>query len=269
VAWELGTDRLFAIHALAWLGELGELAVRVPAIVKEALDRGDLWTATSLRTSLANMRWLVRDDAEGARDEIQEAMLPWSHHGFHLQHYQALRAEVQIDLYRGDGEVARKRLIKSWPALERSRFTRGVRAIRIEVLDFRARIALAQAAKTTKRAPLLSAAEADARRLEGERLPWARAVAQLVRAGHAAARSDHDGALSRLAAAEEQLGAVDMALHAAAARRRRGELLGGDEGRALVEASDAWMAQQKIEAPSKMTAMLAPGFPEQSQSGQG
>jgi len=50
-----------------------------------------------------------------------------------------------------------------------------------------------------------------------------------------------------------------MALHAAAARRRRGEIMGGDTGRALVESADAWMTGQIIRSPERMTAMLAPG----------
>ena len=44
------------------------------------------------------------------------------------------------------------------------------------------------------------------------------------------------------------------------ARRRRGELLGGEEGRALVEAANAWMTEQTIKSPTRMTEMLAPGF---------
>ena len=50
-----------------------------------------------------------------------------------------------------------------------------------------------------------------------------------------------------------------MALYAAAARRCRGVLLGGEEGRVLVEAADAWMRDERIRNPERMTAMLAPG----------
>jgi hypothetical protein len=50
-----------------------------------------------------------------------------------------------------------------------------------------------------------------------------------------------------------------MGLCAAAARRRRGELLGGEAGQALVEAADEWMRQRDIRNPARMTALLAPG----------
>jgi hypothetical protein len=43
------------------------------------------------------------------------------------------------------------------------------------------------------------------------------------------------------------------------ARRRRGEWIGGDEGRSVIGAADAWMAAQGIRSPARMTAMLAPG----------
>jgi hypothetical protein len=49
-----------------------------------------------------------------------------------------------------------------------------------------------------------------------------------------------------------------LALYAAAARRRSGELAGGDEGRASVAAADAQMAAEQIRRPERITAMLLP-----------
>ena len=75
----------------------------------------------------------------------------------------------------------------------------------------------------------------------------------------AGARGDASRAVPLLESAETGLAAAEMALHAAAARRRRGELIGGETGRALVCAAEAWMAGQGIKSPERMTAMLAPG----------
>jgi hypothetical protein len=60
----------------------------------------------------------------------------------------------------------------------------------------------------------------------------------------------------------QRLEALDMPLHAAAARWRLGGLLGGAEGRALIEQADAELRQRGIVNPARLTAMLAPGFPD-------
>jgi eukaryotic-like serine/threonine-protein kinase len=67
------------------------------------------------------------------------------------------------------------------------------------------------------------------------------------------------GTMSPLSAAQAGFEATDMALYAAATRRRWGQLIGGAEGRILVEAANAWMARQKIQNPERMAAMLASG----------
>jgi eukaryotic-like serine/threonine-protein kinase len=41
-----------------------------------------------------------------------------------------------------------------------------------------------------------------------------------------------------------------------AARRRRGQLLGGDEGRALVESVDVWATAQTIRSPDRFLRMF-------------
>ena len=106
--------------------------------------------------------------------------------------------------------------------------------------------------------PLLRAAERDARRLHREGMAWSRALACPIRAGIAAARGDRSRAATLFAEAVTQLEAVDMNLYAAASRRRLGEILGGDEGRAQVERADSWMRQQTIQNPARMADVFAP-----------
>jgi eukaryotic-like serine/threonine-protein kinase len=89
-------------------------------------------------------------------------------------------------------------------------------------------------------------------------MPWGAALARLIRAAVAAGRGEKEKAIELFALAESDLKAVDMALYAAAARRRRGELIGGDQGRRLIEAADEWMTDLKIKNPLRMAGMLSP-----------
>ena len=108
-------------------------------------------------------------------------------------------------------------------------------------------------------ARLIRAATRSARRLRREKAEWAAALADLLDAGASTLRGDTARAIDRLKRSEALFDHADMALHAAAARRRRGELIGGAEGEQLIEAADAWMRQQHIASPERMVAMLAPG----------
>ena len=130
----------------------------------------------------------------------------------------------------------------------------------INTLSLRGRCAIAAAtAGRGAEAAWLATAERDARRIERERMPWGKRAGETP-AGRRRRRSRRDGrGGALLEAAEKELDAADMALHATVARRRRGELAGGDDGRALIEAADAWMAGQGIRNPERMAAMLAPG----------
>jgi hypothetical protein len=49
-----------------------------------------------------------------------------------------------------------------------------------------------------------------------------------------------------------------MNLYAAASRRRLGEILEGDIGRAQLEKADSWMIQQGIRSPASMADVFAP-----------
>ncbi len=258
--WEIASARLFGVLSLFYLGEIVEMTARVRTQLDDAEQRGDLFGATNLSLGLSNAVWLAAADPEGATHELDDIMERWSQQGFHVQHYHELQARTQIDLYRGEGLKAHARVTGRWPALKASLLLR-IQYIDIFMVHLRARAALGAAAEgAADLEALLRAASKDARHLEKQAMPWSDPLAAALRAGVAARRGDREGAAARLAAAVAGFEATDMMLFAAAARRRRGELLGGDEGRALVAAADAWFAEQQVVEPVRMAAMLVPGI---------
>jgi hypothetical protein len=260
VMWELSTAHRFALWPLMFLGEVAEMGRRLPVLIKEARERNDLYAVTNLSLVIRTFVRLAEDEPERARRELRQVMDGWSQEGFHVQHMNRLFDEAQIDLYQGEGSAAWERVTGQWPALARSYLLR-VQQVRIFLLHLRARAALAAAPAAAEPAALLHAAERDARLLRRERIAWAEALAQLVSAGVALGRHDAGGARQLLEDAAGSLEAAGLRLHAAAARRRLGELIAGSRGHRLVEQADAWMKGQNVRRPDRVTALLAPGPP--------
>jgi hypothetical protein len=82
------------------------------------------------------------------------------------------------------------------------------------------------------------------------------ALATLVRACMAAARDDRQAACDSFERAVRALAAADMPLHAAAAERRLGLLLGGEAGAARIASADASLRERSVAAPDRWTEML-------------
>lgn len=259
--WETSFIRNVTFWTLYYLGELDELSTRVPPLVQEALDRGDLFSASNMILGLLNIVYLNQEGPQQARHHIAAVMRRWSSTGFHLQHYYAMLSETLIDLYQGEGIRAHERVASSWPALKRSQLFR-VPTILIEATHLRARAALAAAAEADpfERRSLLAQAERDARRMTRKNRPWTGALALLVRAGVSALNGRDEQAVYRLERSVEELESYDMKLFAAAARRRLAPLVGGGSGAAHMKAAEAFMSAQGVSDPEAMTALFVPGF---------
>jgi hypothetical protein len=261
--WELDTTHVYSLRALVFLGEVRELSNRLPALLKEAGERGDLYAETSLRARLSYLVFLVSDEPERARGEIRRAAAQWSHQGFYLQHYFHLVGETEIALYAGSALEAWEGLLRRWRALEHSLLLQVMQLLRIESRHLRARCAIAAAGRHEPGSParetLLRTALREARRVSRERTAWGDPLAILIEAAVASSRAQREEAASLLVAAESGFERTDMALYRSATRRARGLLVGGEKGRELVESADEWMAGQKIRNTERMTSMLAPG----------
>ncbi len=264
VAWELASVRYYLLQDLEGLGRLAKMARLVPKHVGEALDKGDLFCATTLRLGL-NSTWLLGDHIAEARRVADEASRGWSRKGFHLQHYFALVSRAQLELYERKGVAAHERMSSHWSELARSLLMR-VEAVRVKALHLRARCALAAAQEeqsAQERQRLINQASQDGRRLARELAPHAASLSRLIFAGMAYLSGDIAAAVTHLECAAKGFDGVDLVLHAAVTRRRLGKLIGGDEGRVLVGAADAWMASETIRCPASWTAMIAPGIGEE------
>lgn len=258
VTWELSVGHRFLFSAMVYLGEIGEVSRRVPTLLSAALEQGNVFAATDLRTRL-NVIWLAADDPDRARAETIEALKAWPHEGFHLQHYSAMLALAQIELYTEDTEVVWKHLQGQWQALEDSMLLR-IQVLRIEAMHLQARAALATSEGGKERSRRLKVAEEMAKRIANENAAWATPFASLVRAGIAHRYGDKERAAKLLSEAAINFKSQDMELYAAASRRRLGEMVGGDHGYQLMTETTAWMASQRIKNPDAMTRMLTPGF---------
>jgi hypothetical protein len=264
VTWELDTALIFGLHSLIKMGEWKELGRQLPALLQEAQERGDLYLGTYFRTRTTYVLRLVADEPERALEEQRRGIAAWSVKGFHVQHYWDWYARGEIALYVGDARAAWDAVTGRWKELNRSLLMR-TQGILIEALHLRARAALAMAAELMQKdsraeaSKFLQEAERDAERIAREKSPAGESHAILTDASVAAARGDVKKALVLLASAEEGFRTTALAQYAAATQRRRGELLGGEQGKTLVEAADGWMASQDIVNPGRMMNMLAPG----------
>lgn len=257
VHWELTTCLVFHTTSLIYLGRTGELVRMVPELIESAEKRGSLFEGVELRTH-PNIVWLVQDDAAEARRQLSHAMTLWDRKRFYRQEWLWLNAETEIDLYLGAPSVAWARIEQHLPALRRSQLLR-VQFLLVEHLNMRGRAAVASAAGGHSVDARLRAAEKIARRIERERMPWSTPFGPLLRAGVASVRGDEDAVRTLLARAVAGFEAADVGLYANAARRRLGEVVGGDEGRQLIQEADARMRAEAVASPERFTAMLAPG----------
>jgi hypothetical protein len=180
--------------------------------------------------------------------------------------YQRLRRVMALaatEQYReeGAGGTALELLVEGWKSKEVARIIRFSRPVRMECLTRRgcALLAAAAVAGPGRRDELLREVDRHASALPDTGFTAARWCSASLRAGAAAARGDREGAALLLAEAEAGFAAAGWRMAACTARRRLGEVRGGDAGQALVAAADAEMTAEGILSPARITALYLPG----------
>ncbi|MFZ0819762.1 MAG: protein kinase [Candidatus Acidiferrales bacterium] len=263
VTWELDTAQLFGFFCMLWRGDYGEMLQRYNVCRKQAEDRGDLYLLSWLRPRISYVLALAADDPQRAEEEERIGIAGWPRREFDLLRYEDVFVQTDIHLYKNQPQAAWDFLSGQWPALSRSLVLR-IQIIFIEAQILRARSLLALAAgeqpsQKISVSHMLSMVDGCARKLERQKAPWAGILATHFRACTAATQGNDRAALKLIAAAEKGFGEVHMAPWAMAARRRRGQLVGGDEGAALILSADATLRGLPVKNPARVMEWLAPG----------
>lgn len=254
-AWERDFARMQRAFCLWHLGEVSRLAETVPALLADVRGREHRYFDAMVRTTTGMLVRLAADAPEEAWALVRASGEPPPHRGFRLQEDREAAARLRIALYQGEGARAWELARRRQPVLVRSGLLR-VQLVRVELRYCHALAALAT--------PMLGGGAAGrlalgaARALEREEISWAHALARILRATLASRGGRREDALRLLAEAEAVPAEQGMALLAAIIRRRRGEVLGGASGQALVEAADRDMRERGVQAPERMADMMTP-----------
>lgn len=264
VTWQLDTLLHWKYRLLIFMGQLGKVRDELPAIIKDFMERGDIYAESTMRSVVSWFMRLVADQPEEARQEIRRARESWSQEGYHLQHYLQLIGIVEIALYRGDGLSAWAALEEQWSPLVKSQLLRVVELTRTEALHLRCRGALGAIVTLGAASPqsrrITRELEKNLRRLGKQPSPWAKPWAQLVSAGLASYRGKLSEASDHLVKAAAGFETHHMGLYAAVSRRCRGLLLGTEQGLRIAADAERWMRAEGVVDPEAMSAALAPGI---------
>src|SRR4051794_37302310 len=116
---------MVALQCLAIGGQLGDLLHRVERDVREAEDRGDVYSAGLVRSGWGNLAWLMRDDVAGARDMLALSTESWSQGRSPMTGWSDAIASMHIGLYAGDPDEAIAALDRVWSWVRRWGILRG------------------------------------------------------------------------------------------------------------------------------------------------
>ena len=212
---------------------------------------------TNYRAEVMAYDLLAKGDADTAASEVADAIRRWSDRGFHVQHLFALVANVRIELYRGNGTEARQRIRAALPAYRRSGLDASCIA-RINMNQLIGVSALASWANGAGDPGLLREAAAAARRLEREGVPYATALATMIRGRIASSRGKVRMAIACHRRAEEAFHSLKMPLCEAAIQFRLAKLLPAGQGDALIRRASGWFESQQVKDPAAMARMIVP-----------
>jgi hypothetical protein len=259
VAWELLTFQSIADFSRTFLGDWKLTARSVHTQVREAEQRGDLYGAATLAMALGWVRHLAADDPQAALHELDDYLGRWSSREMHYQHFYDCLTRAYVLQYMGEARRALDYVDHRWRALRRAGLLR-VQVVHALLLATRIScLVWASYENPADRRSLLRRARRDVAAMQATRFKPAGSWALHLRGCVALAEGDRDGALAMLTEAGDRMRREGFRTGPISGDLLRGELLGGDEGRALVASAIAYFRDEGFRDPHRFARLFAPG----------
>jgi hypothetical protein len=264
VAWELDSANFHDQFSAHYCGDYADIARTTPSLIDEALRRGRVFAGVTLSGFGGAPAWLTPDDPDGYRRQIAEAKRFWLPSAVpQFPDYLLLMGEIMLSLYADQPASGFDRLEMQRSAYMRTMLLRRstTTQTRFAALSGYCAAAAIRASPhgTGSRDVWFAAARRSSITLRRLRTQISLALAEVLNAALALGVGDRDQAAERLRDSVKRLDAADLGMHAAAARRRLGQLLGGDEGRALLATGDSFMQAQNVTNREAITELCCPG----------
>jgi tetratricopeptide (TPR) repeat protein len=265
-SWELDLASVYDQLAASHNGDYADIVRSTPGLVDEALRRGRVWTAAMLSGVAGLPAWNIEGPA-AYRRQLADITRHWQPRLPPVwPDYQLLMGEALICLYEGQPErgVAlleerRERFCSQRPNPGAGEGSGGF----ARLMGRCAAAALeASAAGSTERDRWITTLRLAIATLEKQGGLAPRALATLYEGALESQLGETDNSLALLRGALACFDHAGMGMFAAAARRRLGQLVGGDEGRALVERGEDFMHAEGVDDLDTETLAHCPGYAE-------
>lgn len=240
------------------LGELSDVAREVPAQLDAAWARGDVNIMPMWAGGMPSVARIGVGDDAGVERDLERARAAWSSPVSTFQDLSLFSGELLLHGYRGELRAAFECADSESRRLRASPLGRTHHATDIvESARARTAVALAAEARGTERSDLVKLARRVAR---GRCSPVKLSLAlrrDFVEVGLCCSSGDIEGAVTRLRRTLPSIEAVPLFFHAG--QYRLGRLLGGDEGRLLLQRSDTFFREAGAADAERFVSALLPG----------
>jgi serine/threonine protein kinase len=260
VAWELELCEQASRLCFYWMGEWKRLIDEAPELRKSD-DRGHRFLQGQSRQQWMSFAAALNRDFTGARKEIDQVVDFERSSASPIERFLHLVAHLRVDLIEGTvhGALARYEMFRPG-FIERLALKPTIMRTLYESLGVVVLLAAAEQRAGAGRAQLFERAERQASAMVRKGVEC---TAPLVALALAVVRfeSGHmEAAVNQLTIAEDGFAEQSMLAHLAVAKRRRGQILGGDAGRALIAEAEAFFAHQGVHDVPAASRLLGPGF---------